>query len=46
VKVPRAIYVAHHNPESKHHQLRQDRPEYGAWYEKAKAGIAAQKTVA
>lgn len=46
VKVPRAIYVAHHNPESKHHQLRLDKAEYGVWYEKAKAGIAAQETLA
>jgi glycosyltransferase involved in cell wall biosynthesis len=46
VKVPRAVYVAHHNPESKHHQLRLDKAEYGVWYEKAKAGIAAQETLA
>jgi hypothetical protein len=46
VKVPRAVYVAHHNPDSKHHQLRQDKAEYDVWYEKAKAGIAAQEPAA
>jgi glycosyltransferase involved in cell wall biosynthesis len=33
VKVPRAVYIAHYNAESKHHQLQKDRAEYHYWYQ-------------
>lgn len=35
-KVPRAIYVAHYAPDSKHHQLSRDRPAYMKEYERAR----------
>jgi glycosyltransferase involved in cell wall biosynthesis len=35
VKVPRAVYIAHYNPESKHHELQRDRAEYHYQYQRA-----------
>jgi len=41
VKVPKAIYVAHYNEESKHHVLQRDHPEYMKAYEIARADVLA-----
>lgn len=35
IKVPQAIYVAHQNPNSKHHILMRNRAEHLRWYKKA-----------
>ncbi len=39
VKVPDAVYVAHMNRFSKHHQLSRDRKAYRAAYEKARLSV-------
>lgn len=39
IKVPRAVYVAHYDPDSKHHTLMRNAQEHRRWYEKAKADV-------
>jgi hypothetical protein len=39
VKVPKAVYIAHWNPRSKHHVLARNRPEYMKAYELARADV-------
>ncbi len=39
VKVPDAVYIAHLNPQSKHHELARDRAAYRAAYEHARASV-------
>jgi GT2 family glycosyltransferase len=39
IKVKRAVYIAHYNHHSKHHQIRRDRKAYVAAYEAARADI-------
>jgi glycosyltransferase involved in cell wall biosynthesis len=39
IKVKRAVYIAHYNHHSKHHQIRRNHREYVAAYERAKADV-------